>query len=276
MCPWLPRSSWDRRRSSRQSDQEPVLPGLEETEELRSGWWGVGQGRQFIPHIPSRVAGPWRGIGGGCTGEQLWPASTGRAPRGQAGGPAPPAASWASAKSWCVSGGGQGGGAPHREGTRGPFRRRAETPRQRAEGHSSAHLLSEKVSVCTTRALPQTPASLIPEARGTLRAQHCLTQALPGHQPLPGDPHVSTVTAREGPHPGGTEPPAQHHHPPCWPGRGEPGAGYPGAQPCLEGPAKATSTWGLPSSSLVRWALGYAAAPCSGEDTASLPGSGRC
>ena len=40
------------------------------------------------------------------------------------------------------------------------------------------------------------------------------------HRPRPGDPHVSTVTAQKGVHPGGTRPAAQHHHPPCGPGRG--------------------------------------------------------
>ena len=243
----------------------------------------MGQGRQFITHIPSPVwswggAGPWRGVGRGCRGEQLRPGAQAAPHEGrqaaslslQRAGPQPRAGV-------CLGGGwgGQGGGALHREGTHSPFRRRAETPRQQAEGHTSAHLPSEKVSVCTTHALYPRRQHLIPEARGTLKAQHCLTQALPCHRALPGDPHVSTVTAQEGLCPGGTEPPAQHHHPLCWPGRGEPGAGYPGAQPCLEGPAEAASTWGLPSSSPVRWAPGHAAAPRSGEDAASFPGSGR-
>lgn len=108
--------------------------------------------------------------------------------------PALPAASWASAKSWCVS---VRGGAPHREGTHSPFRRRAETPRQPAEGHTSAHLPSEKVSVCTTHALYPRRQHLIPEARGTLKARHCLTQALPCHRPLPRDPTSPRLQLRK-------------------------------------------------------------------------------
>lgn len=68
-----------------QTDQEPVLPGLQETEELRSRGEGRAENSFPVPPVWSCVAGPCRGAGRQHRGKQLRPPSTGCAPRGQAG-----------------------------------------------------------------------------------------------------------------------------------------------------------------------------------------------
>lgn len=151
-CPWLPRSSWDRRRSSGQLDQEPVLPGLQETAGLRSR--GEGRAENSFPGR-RRLE---------LCGEQLQPPEhrprptrAGRRPR------SPCSELGLSQERVCVWGGGrttqidtqplQGEGR-HTLGS-------GQANRSRAEGHPglprgtelTLHLPSEKISVCTTHAL---------------------------------------------------------------------------------------------------------------------------